>query len=411
MPTSNAWSSASLNDPTVPTPYLRSIYNSVPADPSIGQSLNGDQVITLWREVRTALDAIDASRIATQNSANEINNLQVELDAARTEEDILHDKIHVQENELISLRAKVISLQPNANNHSLTSPVLSNEHPDPSIFDGSQVSLLPDFLLLMTIKLNVNADRYPNRVSRLAYFISRLAGGALKQVKFGITERGDFTFKDVDEVVQLLKTAYGDHDPQATASTVILSLKQHKQPLQQFLPEWHRAAIESGFDDKALTALLKDALHPVLLDRLSFNSASFSTTSLPAYLTLVRETDSVLRMLQPNYHKTKHGTTNGKPTPEVVPVSSLPSGPALTTSNGGDAMDLSLVWTGSMGGKRRPKNDAERRARRKYCFDNNLCLFCESPDHRISDCRTRPENKRQPGRSVEPSPAVVEENL
>lgn len=108
MPTSNAWSSASLNDPTVPTPYLRSIYNSVPADPSIGQSLNGDQVITLWREVRTALDAIDASRIATQNSANEINNLQVELDAARTEEDILHDKIHVQENELISLRAKVI---------------------------------------------------------------------------------------------------------------------------------------------------------------------------------------------------------------------------------------------------------------------------------------------------------------
>ena len=71
-------------------------------------------------------------------------------------------------------------------------------------------------------------------------------------------------------------------------------------------------------------------------------------------------------------------------------------------------MDLSVVWTGSMGGKRRPKNDAERKAKREYCWKHSLCLFCESSDHRIDVCPTRPKD-RQPKPSASVS-AIETEN-
>ena len=53
----------------------------------------------------------------------------------------------------------------------------------------------------MAVKLKVNANRYPNRITRITYFVSRLASKALDQVKFGITETRDFTFQDVNELV------------------------------------------------------------------------------------------------------------------------------------------------------------------------------------------------------------------
>lgn len=59
-------------------------------------------------------------------------------------------------------------------------------------------------------------------------------------------------------------------------------------------------------------------------------------------------------------------------------------------------MDLNIVWTGSINGKRRPKNDAERKAKREYYFKNDLCLFCESLEHRIDICPTRPESFKKP---------------
>lgn len=154
-------------------------------------------------------------------------------------------------------------------------------------------------------------------------------------------------------------------------------------------------------DDVALIAILKEALHFMIIERLSYNPASSSTTSLPEFLAMVRDADYILRRLYPNYHKStpttyRHGATSAKPAPALPLQNSLPPTSTFTTTQGGDTMDLSIVWTGSMGGKRRPKNDAERKARREYCFKNNLCLFCESPEHRIDVCPTRPESSKQP---------------
>jgi hypothetical protein len=42
----------------------------------------------------------------------------------------------------------------------------------------------------------------------------------------------------MDELAKVLKISYGDATPKVTAGTTVLSLKQNKQPLQKFLPEW-----------------------------------------------------------------------------------------------------------------------------------------------------------------------------
>lgn len=143
----------------------------------------------------------------------------------------------------------------------------------------------------------------------------------------------------------------------------------------------------------------------MIIEHLSYTLASFSTTSLSEFLTIVRDADSTLRMLYPSYYKTTpasygHSISAAKPTPPLSLLTSPPSTTVLAPANEGDAMDLSVVWTGSMGGKRRPKNDAERQARREYCFKNGLCLFCESPEHRIDVCPTRPKDPKQSRRTA-----------
>jgi hypothetical protein len=62
-------------------------------------------------------------------------------------------------------------------------------------------------------------------------------------------------------------------------------------------------------------------------------------------------------------------------------------------------MDLSVVWTGSQGGKIRPKTPAERAAKRKYCEEHGLCYNCECPDHSLYHCPDAAHN--QPGSTKE----------
>jgi hypothetical protein len=59
----------------------------------------------------------------------------------------------------------------------------------------------------------------------------------MDQVVFGVIDIGGFMFKDIPEVIFVLKTAYSDAIPKATAGQEILKLYQEKHPLKDFLPE------------------------------------------------------------------------------------------------------------------------------------------------------------------------------
>jgi hypothetical protein len=74
----------------------------------------------------------------------------------------------------------------------------------------------------MQIKLYTNADWYPTDQAKLAYFTSRLRGRTIDQVAFGVTDIKSFTFKDIPEIIFVLKTAYSDIMPKATVGQEIL---------------------------------------------------------------------------------------------------------------------------------------------------------------------------------------------
>jgi hypothetical protein len=74
------------------------------------------------------------------------------------------------------------------------------------------------------IKLYTNADWYLTDQAKLAYFTSRLRDRAIDQVVFGVTDIKGFMFKDIPEVIFVLKTTYSNVIPKATAGQEILKL-------------------------------------------------------------------------------------------------------------------------------------------------------------------------------------------
>jgi hypothetical protein len=72
------------------------------------------------------------------------------------------------------------------------------------------------------IKLYTNTNWYPTNQAKLAYFTSCLRSRAIDQIAFGVIDIKSFTFKDISEIISVLKTAYSDAIPKVTAGQEIL---------------------------------------------------------------------------------------------------------------------------------------------------------------------------------------------
>ena len=251
------------------------------------------------------------------------------------------------------------------------------EHPNPDTFHGDRKTLAY-FIREMQTKLRRNADWYPDEASRLIYFKSRLRDKAYTAVQHGFGLDGTIHFPDVAAVITLLQQSFGDIDEEGTAQSDIMKLRQGHKPTIEFLQDWLAVASKTGFDDKAKIAHLKNALHPEVLTRLSqlLLSNTPIATNLTDFLAQIRHIDSVIRTMNPDYTKTKSpSTVTLTPRPFSVPeIANTP----LTTSQGGDIMDLSALEWSNPDGTRRPKNDEERKARKAYNIKHGLCLWCDA---------------------------------
>lgn len=165
----------------------------------------------------------------------------------------------------------------------------------------------------------------------MAYLFSRLSGKAKSQVMSGVKDDGTFTYTCLADMVLVLKQAFGALNQQAEASAAILSYKQGTKALADFLPAWMELQSLSRFDDTASIAILKMSLHPLLINRLSYTQVL--KPDLSGFIIQVREADTILRSLESTYHKK---VTSSPVTPPL-------SQPPLTTTQGGDAMDLNTV--------------------------------------------------------------------
>ena len=71
----------------------------------------------------------------------------------------------------------------------------------------------------------------------MAYVYSRLAGDAAKQLKHGIQTDGTVTFTSVEEMLEILRLAYGDIDPVHTAQQRVITIRQNSRQTDLFLTE------------------------------------------------------------------------------------------------------------------------------------------------------------------------------
>jgi hypothetical protein len=81
-------------------------------------------------------------------------------------------------------------------------------------------------------------------------------------------------FQSVNDIFSLLNSSYGDIDEKGSAQDSIMDYSQGNLPLVKFLPVWHTLAKKSRFDNTALIALLRRALYPEIIARISFTDVA-----------------------------------------------------------------------------------------------------------------------------------------
>jgi hypothetical protein len=324
---------------------------------------------------------IESLRAAAASTTMELEDLQTRLEntlITKSDGDAMITRLLVENEAFL----KIIQ----SGGHSHRTP----EHPDPDAFTGDDPSLLHNFLQQLDLKLEMNKDWWTSEHQRMGYVVSCLKGKAHDQVRYNITD-GVVLFDNVNVIKELLKSAFGDIDAKATAQGKIFDMKQGHRPLTTFLPEWHAVAKLTGWDNAALIAHLRRALHDNIIWRLSLTKSKDMPTELTQFLDLVRTCDNECRQVNATYFKKSANT------PSPYPVAGVPpdNAPQPTTPNNEDAMDLSAVTWGAkdVASGRRPQTDAERAARKAYCTRNGLCHWCTSDKHRSLHCGTAPWNE------------------
>ncbi|VDB96360.1 Bgt-51754 [Blumeria graminis f. sp. tritici] len=281
-----------------------------------------------------------------------------------------------QQNKILQRQVENLDKQqPLTQKHELpTSQFQSAEHPDPDIFSANNAELrkdLPLFVRKINMKFIANADWYPTEQSKMLYLVSRLKGKAYSIIAYGINRNGTANFASTDAILVLLEQAFASINEQNVACLQILTIKQGRKDTATHISDWFEVARKTKLSDNALINHLYDSLHPNIKVQIQ-NRVMLRQplpTDLTSYLIEVRHIDAVLRSSNPNY--TTSSLSSGSHSSLPLPSTASPPPP-------GDPMNLSaakispvIVWTSSDAENHRiPRNEAEKSAKRNYCFEN-----------------------------------------
>ncbi|KAF5179766.1 Reverse transcriptase domain protein [Thalictrum thalictroides] len=245
------------------------------------------------------------------------------------------------------------------------------------------------------MKFIANHDWYPSEQSKMLYLVSRLKGKAYSTIAHGINRDGTIKFPTADDILVALEQAFADVDECNAARRQILTIKQGTKETSSHISDWYEVALKTGLSDNALINHLYDSLHPAIVAQIQNRTMlrQQMPTDLSSYLVEVRHIDAVLRSSNPSYTKIK--STPSIFHPLISPINST------NTQTLDDPMDLSAaktvsstIWTTKDAAAHRiPRNEAEKAAKRSYCFENNLCSWCYDPGHRARICAEARWNK------------------
>ena len=217
----------------------------------------------------------------------------------------------------------------------------SKRTPDPEVFSGEGPSTeiihehLEFFGIARDLKMTLNLERMPTPEPRMAYIFSRTSGTAQGYIALKIQAK---LYQDWTDVLQDLKNAFLDPDPEFHAQCKLIRLRQANRTFAEIFTEFSKYAGCSNFNDKALKYYLHCTLSKELLRQLvNINFKDFS------YQQLVQECqtqDNQLRAASLNVCKT---SSRFQPSVKLartsLPAINLPV-PSKPTTPDANAMDL-----------------------------------------------------------------------
>ena len=235
--------------------------------------------------------------------------------------------------------------------------------------------------------MKANADWWTTEEERMLYILSTLDqdGTAKKQFRGYMDAQGNLTCCDTTEMLRIMTVSFGDINEDERNAADLLKLHQGSNRLPEFLPEWLALASTSGYNDAAKVNTLKAALHPAIIERLSYYDKALIPSTIDGYITKVREIDALLCSIKGEDYTKLSAQKFTQPIQPSLSLTTPPSIPSTFTDIDGDTtMDLSLIWIPKAGKK--PITPEEKKACKEYNCKHNLCFVCDSKDHSATDC-------------------------
>jgi len=311
-----------------------------------------------------------------------------------------------------------------SDSNSFLLPVPSSSHRSAKLADSDKFSgklaELPNLLAQLQLKLQANADHWPDEPSKIAYCISRLEGAALRNLRSSIRQEAVFgtnvprivmDFASTSALIERPQTSFGDPDPTGTARMEFAKFRQGKLDFSSYLSEFTRVMSVLNYDPAAKMDALEAGMSSRLREGLVYNIRATPTpANYDTWCNTLLQLDNRIRQLEAQ----KRGTYSTTPhVPGVIspsePVSYPPNPDALDLSYSGLRQNALPVGrpaqhlryeTEAQGGRHvSPAEKAWRRA-------SGCCDYCAG-DHRQMAC---PVKVRGSNAGSRPTPGITTNN-
>ena len=321
----------------------------------------------------TAEEQIIRLRIQHEEDKSSIDQLATQLSASTTQIKLLESKLALASS--------------NALSDPQVKPALSEKLPDPPMFSGGREEL-SGWIAALRLKLSLNADRFPTPKSQVGYAIGRTEGKAMAQILHHVQSDGNVTFVTLEELLDYLKTAFGDPDERATAQLKLEHYAQKNLAFSEYYGEFRRLAAMAGLEGEAKRIFLLRGINDELRAYLRNNSPAESFEDLAKQLqkadTLhtqwapLRPSRPQITVSRPTPNATKNAVSPNSVSPSVTQYTPPPTPPV----GGGEPMDLS---------RQRFHISEEEKLRR---VREHLCYYCGGSGHQSRGCPAKTQSTR-----------------
>jgi hypothetical protein len=259
---------------------------------------------------------------------------------------------------------------------------------EPETFDGSDPEKLQQFLVLLKLNFESRPRAFSDDARRVNYALSYLRGSALEWFEPDILgpARNAPWLTNFDEFEADLRANFGPFDPVSDAEDRLDNIiMKDNQRIVKYVVAFNRLAGHIGYDDAALRRRFYHGLPGRIKTRVTDLGKPDTLAGLRTMAQTIdaRHWEREAEISREQNRSGKERSTDKSSGGNARSKSSNNNSGAVSTSNSVPSNPpKSTAAPNPLIGKDGKLLPAERQRR----VDQNLCLFCGSPDHRVSDC-------------------------